>query len=137
MKINVGLVTTILILLLACNYTPFPQGGDLYESQCSGCHGIEGEGFRDLYPPLRNSISFQNDPYQTACIITNGIRDTVNLNGEFMKLPMFAIEGLTEVQITNIINYIAHSWNPEVKTPVNIDLVKQSLEACKDQPKVF
>jgi len=134
-SVIIGLLVTISVF--ACDYNPYPQGMALYEGQCSGCHGIQGEGFRNLYPPMINSKNFIKDPYNTACLIVNGLEGPMEINGQIYDQRMLAIEGLTDVQITNILNYVAHAFNPEVPTPLNIDLVNQRLEECKDDPKVY
>ena len=137
MKSRLILLVLITFYFFACDYTSYPQGKALYEGQCSGCHGLEAEGFRQLYPPLINSKNFLNDPYNTACLIVNGLEGPIEINGITYDQRMMAIEGLTDVQITNILNYVADAFNPKVKTPLNIDLVNKSIEACKDDDKVF
>ncbi len=109
----------------------------MYEGQCSGCHGLKAEGFRELYPPLTNSENFRKDPYNTACLIVNGLEGPLEVNGITYDQRMLAIEGLTDVQITNILNFVADEFNPKVPTPLNIDLVNERLEKCKNDPKVY
>ena len=138
MKINlVLLLAALLFVCFSCEYTQFPQGMRLYESQCSGCHGLDGKGFKDLYPPLYQSDYFSADPYATVCIITNGMEGEILVNGKKYDQPMQAIEKLSAVQITNILNYISDSWNPSVSIPINIDVVKEKMKDCENDPKVY
>jgi len=137
MRNNTIIATLVILFFFACDYNPYPQGKQLYEGQCAGCHGIEGEGFRNLYPPLVNSKNFKTDPYNTACLIVNGLEGPMEINGKIYDQRMLAIEGMTDVQITNILNYVAKAFNKEVPTPLNIDLVNKKLEECKDDPKVY
>ncbi len=131
------LLFTILLLAIACTHNPFAQGKLLYENQCAGCHGQDGEGFRDLYPPLTNSTNFKADPYNTACIIVNGLEGPMVINDKTYDQRMFAISGLTDVQITNILNYIAYNWNAEIELPLKNEIVKERLLKCAEDPKVY
>lgn len=135
MKCKLPLAILLIILInIGCNYNPYPQGKILYDRFCSGCHGLEGEGFRNLYPPLAQSDYFQKDPYLTACLIAHGIEDSIIVNGKYYQQPMMAVENLNAVEICNIINYISFSWNPAIVTPLHQDSVKARLENCKDWP---
>lgn len=135
--ISATLFLGLLTVVLSCAYNPYPHGKRLYELYCAGCHGQQGEGFRDLYPPLADADFFQNDPYLSACMIVHGYDGSIQVNGKLYEQPMLAIKDLNAVEITNILNYIAHSWNPSVPTPLHQDSVKSRLEACQDWPIVW
>ena len=59
------------------------------------------------------------------------------INGKEYDQRMYPIEGLNDVQITNIMNFIAYNWNAEIALPLKIEIVKERLEACADDPKVY
>jgi len=125
-----------IFLFQNCDYTPYNQGKILYEIQCAGCHGIDGSGFLELYPPVLNSDHFQADPYKTACYIRYGIHEDMVVNGKIYNQPMLAMTNLSEVEIANILNYVASKWNPTVEVPMRVDSIKSRIESCKDWEKV-
>ena len=119
-----------LLFILACNHNPFRQGEILYGNFCASCHGEVGEGFRDLYPPVANSDYFANNQLETACLIRHGMETEIVVNGKSYDQPMSALTQLNAVEISNIINFLSHQWNPGMKT-VTIDQVKAQLKKCE------
>ena len=89
----------------------------------------DGKGLRGLIPPLSNSDFLINYKEQIPCIIKNGINGEIIVNDTTYNTEMTGIPELSDVQINNIINYINHAWNNELKES-NIREVKESLENC-------
>jgi mono/diheme cytochrome c family protein len=105
--------------------------GRLYNAHCMNCHGTDGEGLRKLIPPLAGSDFMQENKDRLACIIRYGLRGEITVNGETYHHPMPGNEQLSEVDITNIINYINQSWSQgeEFVSPVEI---KRQLQECRE-----
>lgn len=130
-----GFARRLTALLLVChiavaciNTTP-KHGRRLYESHCGGCHGMAGEGLESLIPPLRSNprvADFQNN---LPCIIRYGVVDTFSLNGLKYEGRMEGLPYLTEIEITNIINYISDNMSPAIKK-VRLEHVSHSLRHC-------
>lgn len=119
------------VLWSACSYQPFRQGEILYANFCATCHGENGEGFRDLYPPLANSDYFRENQLETACIIHYGMDKEIVVNGKTYQQAMLAVTQLNDVEICNVINFLSYSWHSGMKT-VTIDEVRAQLESCSD-----
>lgn len=136
MKNKIVLLLFIAGLYSACSYNPFTQGEILYGNFCASCHGEQGEGFRDLYPPVANSDYFQQHQLETACIIRYGMEKEIVVNGKTFEQPMSALTQLNPVEICNIINFISHNWNPDLE-PVTIDQVKEQLDQCKERATII
>jgi mono/diheme cytochrome c family protein len=107
------------------------KSGRLYSAHCGNCHGIDGEGLERLIPPLAGSDFLQENKDRLACIIRYGLRGEITVNGEIYHHPMPGNEQLSEVDITNIINYINQSWSQreEFVSPVEI---KRQLQECRE-----
>ncbi len=101
----------------------------LYKTQCSNCHMPEGQGLQSLIPPLAGFNYFADERAKIACIITNGLNDTIKYNDRVFTEPMEAIPNLTDAEITNIINYINHAWGNDFGY-VKINEVKEALKQC-------
>lgn len=107
------------------------KSGELYKENCMNCHGTDGEGLGRLIPPLAGSDFLQENKDRLACIIRHGLGGEVTVNGETYHHPMPGNEQLSEVDITNIINYINQSWGNggEFVSPVEI---KKQLQECRE-----
>lgn len=105
----------VLLLVLAFNFWMHGDGESagerVYRTQCARCHGAEGEGFRGLYPPLAEADWVRNDPGAVLCAIRYGIGDSILVNGKWYHQPMMPVEGLSEIEEINLLNYILREMN--------------------------
>ncbi len=131
---NSGIIGLLLIgiasWIASCDYQPFRQGEILYGNFCAGCHGDNGEGFRDLYPPVANSDYFREHQLAVACMVQQGMDKAIVVNGKTYEQPMAPIPQLNAVEICNIINFLSYNWNTGMKT-LKIEEVKEQLKNCK------
>lgn len=118
------------ILSFSCAETNYPQGKILYENFCVSCHMADGVGLESLIPTLVKADYLLENPLKTACIIRNGLNDTIVVNGKVYSQEMSAIPVLSEFEITNIMNYIHSSWGNNMPY-VTLEEVKRSLDSCK------
>ena len=44
-----------------------------YENKCASCHGLEGEGIKEMIPPLASADWLVNNQASIACIIKHGV----------------------------------------------------------------
>ena len=126
------LFATSLTLVLSCVSTdtsPYKQGAFMYKEVCANCHGEEGEGLADLIPPLKNSDYFKAHYKDLTCMIKNGLKGEIIVNGKMYNQPMAALDKLNDVQITNIVNFMYHSWGNNFPD-VTLDEVKANLKLC-------
>jgi len=130
---NIKVIFILLIgwyLFDACSTNPYKSGEVLYKNFCSSCHGVEGEGFGDLYPPIAGSDYLKNHAGDLTCMIRNGMWDTITVNGKVYSEPMPEIPQLDDVAITNINNFINYKW-PYREEMVTITEVREELQSCE------
>jgi len=122
-KFLIAILTALSIT--SCKYEPYNQGKELYEFYCSNCHSSDGTGLEALIPDIRNTEYYTSKEAELACIIKHGIvsRDS-NL---IMDMP--AASKLSNFEISNIINYINHRWNPDFEER-HITEIDKDLEGC-------
>lgn len=113
----------------SCNREPYPQGKILYENFCMNCHMENGSGLEGLIPPVMGSDYVRDQIAGTACIISYGREEPMEVNGRRYSQPMPASPQLSDFEITNIINYIRHAWSNDYGY-VTLEEVRQALEAC-------
>lgn len=122
-------LSLLTVLGVACDYQPYKQGKNLYDFHCANCHMEDGTGLKGLYPPLAQSDYLANHQTDLPCIIRHGISDSIQVNGQWFQQPMAAIPSLSEIEITNILNYINHSWKNNLPH-ITVETVKMQLENC-------
>lgn len=99
-----------LSLTTSCNENPYKQGAILYTNFCANCHMDDGSGLKGVIPPLANADYVRDNQALLPCIIRNGMKGEVIVNGKSYNQPMVGIDALSDFEITNVINYINHSW---------------------------
>lgn len=91
----------------------------------------DGSGLRGLIPPLNQADYLTRHPQKVACLIRNGMKGPIMVNGQEYNQEMPGYPDLTEAQVANIINYIRNSWDNQLGfTP--LDSVFQWLDDCKE-----
>ncbi len=101
-----------------------------YEKKCASCHGLKGEGLKNMIPPLANSDWLKNNQDRLTCIIKNGINEKIMVNGLEYNIEMLGNEKMQDIEVTNIINYINTSWGNTIPTKKNKKVI-QELRDCQ------
>ncbi|HEV7381803.1 MAG TPA: cytochrome c [Dyadobacter sp.] len=107
----------------------FVEGYQLYKTYCTNCHQDDGKGMANLYPPLQGS-SILNNKELMACIIKNGMNDTIIVAGKKFSRPMPANPKLTELEIAEIVSFVTMKWGDD-SIHTSIGSVGKSLAICK------
>ncbi len=102
----------------------------MYENFCSNCHMEDGTGLEKNIPPLANADYLDKHRGEIACIIRYGIQGTIIVNNKIYTTTMEGLPQLTDVEITNIINYVNHAWGNDYGY-IKIQEVQRQLEQCK------
>lgn len=112
MRIKVFAFIAIATTWAACQ--PFVQGERLYIAHCATCHMEDGTGLAGLIPPLAGADYLELNRHLVPCIIAHGTSGGVVVNGVTYEEPMQAFPELTDVELSNIINYINTSWGNDL-----------------------
>jgi mono/diheme cytochrome c family protein len=107
----------------------FSEGYQLYTTNCANCHQADGKGMASLYPPL-SSASILANQARLACIIKNGMKDTIMVEGKQFSRPMPPNQKLTDLEIAEIITFLRVKWAQD-SVYTSIDEVTQSLINCE------
>lgn len=111
-----------LISLSQCDVVKYPYGQRLYQNLCADCHMDDGSGLSSLYPSLVNE-KLSSEYTLIPCFIRSG---SVNDDNVLKMLPM---KDVSDVEITNIINYILNDMN-NVHLNVGLQEVQDLLSSC-------
>lgn len=102
--------------LLSENWNPqvgeeeFASGRKLYVQHCQVCHGPEGLGSSDMYPPLSETEWVTGDKARLIRTLLLGLSEPIEVNGEMYNQEMPAFQQLTDQEITDILTYIRNSF---------------------------
>jgi len=103
------------------------QGKRLYAVNCQNCHMEDGSGLGGLIPALSSSVQLGSTNF--ACIIKNGLNDTIFQDSTYLLKQMPSFKKFSATEITNIVNYVNHTWAKDFKESTIFD-VEKVLKEC-------
>lgn len=128
-------LSALSFMLFSCNPKDskfqqyFIEGEQLYLKNCSNCHQRNGKGLGLVYPPLAPSDFMDKNFDEVICIMKQGSKASMMVNGHEYHQPMPGIPSLTELEIAEITTYIYNNWGHE-KGLVEVGVVSKSLQQC-------
>lgn len=135
MKIKFCILFISINISLSCNLSTevYKEGKTSYDSLCAPCHGDQGEGFGLLYPGLKDTLYIRKNRNQITCWLIYGIGpENYNAkNTRYSGQPMFPIKNLSNIEISNILNYLnGRFWHfPEF----TLSEIESDRKNCKPQ----
>ncbi len=121
------LLITIMLFLAGCGDTTYMQGKRLYVVNCQNCHMEDGSGLGGLIPALSSSAQIGSADF--SCIIKNGLNDTIFQDSTYLLKEMPSFKKFSATEITNIVNYVNHTWAKDFKESTILD-VEKVLNEC-------
>lgn len=102
------------------------RGAEIYNNFCATCHLGGGQGIPGTFPPLAGSDWLTEKRLETIHAVKFGLSGPITVNGQKYDNLMPA-PGLTDQEVTDVLNYIAYSWGNQVKKPFS----KEEVTAIK------
>ncbi len=106
------------------------NGKDIYVAKCQNCHGETGEGLGQLAPPLTDSVFLKNNKTRLACIIKNGLNESITIHGKEYKEKMPAFPELANIDVAQVMVFITNSFGNK-QGFVHYNEVSKDLQNCK------
>jgi len=123
MRLSISIL--LIVLCSSCEHITYKQGKDLYKTKCGHCHMEDGSGVGELYPSL-NSLGLDYNYENISCIIRNG------KNSGDKVIEMIGLKELSEIEITNIVNYLKCDLNHS-EGMIPLPQTKELLNDCKPE----
>lgn len=104
-------------------------GQRVYARQCAQCHGAEGQGLAQLYPPLQGSDYLANRA-AVVCAIRHGLQGPLVVSGQTYNavMPPHTPAQLPEADLVAVVSYVQRRWGTgPVATPAE---VQAALKGC-------
>lgn len=85
-----------------------------YKRNCSGCHGLRGDGIIPIGPPLRgNAFVVNARPQDIATVIRSGRKDDTKRYPQYlreadgyMNMPPFAELSISDSEMATLVKYL-------------------------------
>ena len=130
------LSTGLMMLMLSSCQNPeeikrekyITEGIRLYQLNCTNCHQKDGAGLGALYPPLANSDYLANKNV-VICLIRNGQRGPIVVNGKRYNRVMPALVQLSDLEVAEITTYLYNKWGNET-TISGVKDISKVLATC-------
>jgi len=118
----------------------FIRGHEIYhrEGHCATCHGADGKGDGQFYPPLTPNRWVDGNVDRLIKLTLKGIWGPLEIDGKLYSPeqgvpPMTPFEGLLDDEgIADVLTFVRNSFG-NTATPVAPDHVARTREAAKDQ----
>jgi len=97
----------------------FQRGKKVYNKVCITCHQSGGDGVPRMIPPLIKTKIILGAKEKLVQIITKGLNEEVEINGEYYNTPMPAQPLLTNQEIADVLTYVRNSFGNKA-SPVTL-----------------
>ena len=94
------------------------------------CHQETGKGVGKLIPPISGEF-LKIHHSEMACIIRNGVKGKLLIDGIEYNHEMPANTKLSKIDIVNILNYVEEIYGSGNKKSFDVEQVENSLKNCK------
>lgn len=87
------------------------NGAKVYQTNCSSCHQVNGEGTPGAFPPLAGNAVVTGDPAKVIHIVKFGLSGAVTVAGKTFNgmMPAWGTQ-LSNADIALAITYVRSSW---------------------------
>jgi cytochrome c553 len=128
--------TTLASLTLLVAPCLAQDGGQLYTTYCSACHGSDGRGASEgQFPPLAGSPWLHGTPERAIKAILHGLQGPVEVDGTTYNLampPQGAV--LSDDQLAAILSFVRSSWGNEAGRVEPSTVAKVRRETPRKEP---
>ena len=99
------------------------QGAKVYEDNCAGCHGKQGEGVPGVYPPLAGNRAVTMDPPANVVqiVLGGGFAPATAANPRPYGMPPYAT-ALSDADIAAVLTMIRASWGNNGRPITTVDV---------------
>lgn len=128
-NIPYGVFLLLAIFFSQCQPNLHREGERLYKTHCANCHMDTGEGLSALIPPIAGADFLGKNRERLPCLLRHGIKDSIVVNGKIYAEEMPGVPTLSDVHVTNLLNYINSNWGNN-NQPYQLDEVRALLGKC-------
>lgn len=117
---------TILVLCLpilaTAQTTPLAKGQLVYNNNCLACHQEDGGGVIGLNPPLSKTKWVLGDKKQLIGIVLKGLKEELEIDGEFYQNPMPAQSHLSDQEVADVLTYVRSHFGNKASAVTTLEV---------------
>jgi mono/diheme cytochrome c family protein len=103
------------------------HGADVFQNNCTGCHGMDGRGYAGATPPLANSDFLMANRLRPVSIVLQGLDASIIVNGVEYGSTMPAWEEvLTDYDIAAVLTYLRADLNDSTVVSCNANMLDEN-----------
>jgi mono/diheme cytochrome c family protein len=93
------------------NTTPAGGGAHVYQTNCSSCHQLSGQGTPGAFPPLAGNPVVTGDPAKLIHIVKFGLTGAVAVGGKTFNgmMPAWGTQ-LSDADLASALTYVRSAW---------------------------
>ncbi|GAB4194388.1 MAG: hypothetical protein Tsb002_25890 [Wenzhouxiangellaceae bacterium] len=127
----------VVVLLLSACEGPGEEaqpdsGAMLYQQHCAACHGDDGAGRGNVFPPLAGSEWLRLPPEKLAEVVLRGVAGPVIVAGRRYNGQMPAQRHLDDATLARLLNQITRQWGGAAVARFDAALVAQVRQSVGD-----
>lgn len=97
-----------------------PDGKTLFAGNCATCHGSDGRGQANMYPPLAGNPDLARDHGTYAVsVVLHGLEGPINVEGARFDSAMPSFDHLSDAEIAAVVTYVRTAFGDASGAPVN------------------
>ncbi len=116
----------------AVKFAPDPaihrRGAQVYANTCVACHGIDGKGVPDVFPPLANSEWVTASPDVPIRIVLHGLTGPITVDGKTYSSLMPPLFMLSNADIADVLTYVRQSFGNDASPIAEEDILAARRE---------
>jgi putative membrane-bound dehydrogenase-like protein len=98
------------------------RGAQVYNNTCVACHGIDGKGVADVFPPLARSEWVAASPEVPIRILLHGLVGPITVDGVKYNSAMPPLSNLSHAEIADVLTYVRQNFGNDA-SPVTTEEV--------------
>jgi mono/diheme cytochrome c family protein len=117
------------VLLPAAAAAQNRSGQEVFAATCAACHGAQGGGNGELFPPLAGSEWVTGNEGRLVRIILHGLTGEIEVEGQTFSglMPPWG-QALSDVEVANVATYVRANFGNKA-APVTLATVQQIRKA--------
>jgi len=102
------------------------RGGKLYEQHCAACHGDQGQGVPNAYPPLagNRAVMLASSANLVQIVLHGGFPPATRGQPRPFGMPPFATM-LSDADVAAVLTYIRSSWKNHAAPLSELDVARE------------
>jgi mono/diheme cytochrome c family protein len=99
------------------------RGAQVYNSTCVACHGIDGKGVPDVFPPLAGSEWITGPADVPVRIMLNGLVGPITVDGAKYNSVMPPLPQLSPAEMADVLTYVRQSFGNDASPVTNDEVI--------------